>query len=227
MSFAFPPAPVIAIPAMSSKPFPVRHIYCVGRNYSTPLAETGDDPAHDQPFFFMKPALAILPNEAVMPYPPGTADLYPEVSLVVALNLGGRGIPENQANDYIFGYAVGIDMTRRDMQMAAKNQGRPWDMSKSFDFSAPLSAITPEFYAGIIAKGRIELKVNGEVRQSGDVGDMIWTVPKIISDLSKLVELHPGDLLFTGSPGGVDPVAKGDRLEATVAGLEPLLITIG
>jgi fumarylpyruvate hydrolase len=152
MSFAFPPAPVIAIPAMSSKPFPVRHIYCVGRNYSTPLAETGDDPAHDQPFFFMKPALAILPNEAVMPYPPGTADLYPEVSLVVALNLGGRGIPENQANDYIFGYAVGLDMTRRDMQMAAKNQGRPWDMSKSFDFSAPLSAITPEFYAGLSLK---------------------------------------------------------------------------
>lgn len=223
MSFAFPPAPVIAIPAMSSKPFPVRHIYCVGGNYAT--GEKGDA-AHARPFFFMKPALSILPNNAVMPYPPCTADLHAEVGLVVALNLGGREIPEQQANDYIFGYCVGLDMTRHDLQTAAKDQGLPWDMSKSFDCSTPMSAITPEFYAGIIAKGKIELKVNGAMRQSGDVGQMIWTVPHIISNLSKLVELHAGDLIFTGTPVGAGPVVSGDHVEATVAGLEPLLITI-
>lgn len=227
MNFAFPPAPVIAIPAMSSKPFPVRNIYCVGRNYATGVNAAGGDVAHREPFFFMKPALSILPNNAVMPYPPGTADLHAEVGLVVALNLGGREIPEQQANDYIFGYGVGLDMTRHDVQTAAEDQGLPWDMSKSFDCSIPMSAITPEFYAGIVSKGKIELKANGAVRQSGDVGDMIWAVPQIISSLSKLVELHPGDLIFTGTPVGAGPVVTGDHLEATVAGLEPLLITIG
>jgi fumarylpyruvate hydrolase len=226
MSFAFPPAPVIAIPAMSSKPFPVRHIYCVGRNHLGGATEVEGNLSSVEPLFFMKPALSILPNNAVMPYPPCTADLHAEVGLVVALNLGGRDIPEQQANDFVFGYAVGLDMTRHDLQTAAKDQGLPWDMSKSFDCSTPISAITPEFYAGIIAKGKIELKVNGAVRQSGDVGEMIWAVPKIIGTLSKLVELHPGDLIFTGTPKGAGSVVKGDQLEATVAGLEPLLITI-
>ncbi|WP_341992704.1 fumarylacetoacetate hydrolase family protein [Azorhizobium sp. AG788] len=217
MSFAFPPAPVIAIPAMSSKAFPVRHVYCAAGNYP------GGAPA--EPAFFMKPALSILPNGASLPFPPATAALQAEVSLVVALNLGGRNIPEDQAIDYIFGYAVGLDMTRSDLQASAQAQGGPWDMSKSFDGAAPLSAITPEFYSGIVAKGAITLSVNNSVRQSSDLGDMQRTVPQLISALSRLVELQPGDLLFTGSPGPI-AVSAGDRLEANVAGLEPLLITI-
>jgi len=227
MDYAFPPDPVVTLPAMSSKPFPVRRIYCIGRNYADHAREMGGDPEREAPFFFMKPADAILPNNSVMPYPPGTQNLHYEVELVVAMLLGGSDIPVNKANDYIFGYAVGLDMTRRDLQSAAKAEGRPWDMAKGFDCSAPCSAITPEFYTGVIARGRIELKVNGELRQSGDVGDMIWKIPEIINRLSKLVELCPGDLIFTGTPAGVGPVVKGDRLEAVVQGLEPLIVNIG
>ncbi len=227
MNYAFAPAPVVSIPAMSSNPFPVRRIYCVGQNYAAHAQEMGADTEREAPFFFTKPAQAILPNHAVMPYPPGTANLHYEVELVVALSLGGRDIAVARANDYIFGYAVGLDMTKRDAQNLAREQGRPWDLSKGFDHSAPCSAITPEFYTGVIARGKIELKVNGEVRQSADVGDMIWKIPETINYLSQQVELFPGDLIFTGTPAGVGPVVKGDVIEATVAGLEPLIITIG
>ncbi len=227
MNYAFAPAPVVSIPAMSSNPFPVRRIYCVGQNYAAHALEMGADTEREAPFFFTKPAQAILPNHAVMPYPPGTADLHYEVELVVALSLGGREIAVARANDYIFGYAVGLDMTKRDAQNLAREQGRPWDLSKGFDHSAPCSAITPEFYTGVIARGKIELKVNGEVRQSADVGDMIWKIPETINYLSQQVELFPGDLIFTGTPAGVGPVVTGDVIEATVAGLEPLIITIG
>jgi fumarylpyruvate hydrolase len=227
MNYAFAPTPIVSIPAMSSNPFPVRRIYCVGRNYAAHAQEMGGDAQREAPFFFMKPAQAILPNHSVMPYPPGTTELQYEVELVVALSLGGSNIPVDKANDYIFGYAVGLDMTKRDVQRAAREQGRPWDMSKGFDYSAPCSALTPEFYTGVIARGKIELKVNGEVRQNADVGEMIWKIPETISYLSQLVELFPGDLIFTGTPAGVGPVVKGDVIEATVAGLEPLIITIG
>jgi len=227
MNYAFAPAPVVSIPAMSSNPFPVRRIYCVGQNYSAHALEMGADAERAAPFFFTKPAQAILPNNSVMPYPPGTSDLQYEVELVVALSRGGKNIPLDKANDYIFGYAVGLDMTKRDVQRAAREQGRPWDMSKGFDYSAPCSAITPEFYTGVIARGKIGLKVNGEIRQSGDLGDMIWKIPETINFLSQQVELFPGDLIFTGTPAGVGPVVKGDVIEATVAGLEPLIITIG
>ncbi|MHB0990816.1 MAG: fumarylacetoacetate hydrolase family protein [Burkholderiales bacterium] len=227
MNYAFAPAPIVCIPAMSSNPFPVRRIYCVGQNYAAHAREMGGDAQREAPFFFMKPAQAILPNNSVLPYPPATGDLQYEVELVVALSLGGSNIALEKANDYIFGYAVGLDMTRRDMQRAAREQGRPWDLSKGFDYSAPCSAITPEFYTGVIARGKIELKVNGVVRQSGDVGDMIWKIPETISYLSQQVELFPGDLIFTGTPAGVGTVVRGDVIEATVAGLEPLIITIG
>lgn len=229
MDYAFPPSPVVALPAMSSKPFPVRRIFCVARNYADHAREMGvnmDGAEKEDPNFFMKPTDAILPNNSVLPYPPATANLHHEVELVVALALGGSNIDVGKANDYIFGYAVGLDMTRRDMQAAAKAKGNPWDMSKGFDNAAPVSAITPEFYSGIISRGKIELKVNGEVRQSGDVADMIWPVPELIARLSRLVELQPGDLIFTGTPAGVGPVIKGDKIEATVAGLEPLVITV-
>lgn len=228
MNYAFPPAPVVTLDAMSSKPFPVRRIFCVGQNYPDHAREMGADPATDEPFFFMKPASAILQNNSVLPYPPATADLQPEVELVVALHKGGRNIPAERVDyDYVFGYAVGLDMTRRDLQRAAREKGRPWDMAKGFDHSAPCTAITPEFYSGAIARGRIELKVNGDLRQSADVGDMLWKIPQIVHLLSNQVELFPGDLIFTGTPAGVAPVVRGDVIEASVAGLEPLTVAIG
>jgi len=227
MNYAFPPAPVVTLDAMSSNPFPVRRIFCVGQNYADHAQEMGAAP-DAEPFFFMKPASAILQNNSVLPYPPGTTDLQPEVELVVALHKGGKNIPMDKVDyDYVFGYAVGLDMTRRDLQRAAREKGRPWEMAKAFDHSAPCTAITPEFYSGTIARGKIELKVNGQIRQSADVGDMLWKAPQIVHLLSNQVELFPGDLIFTGTPAGVGPVVKGDMIEAAVAGLEPLTITIG
>ncbi|MDD2748007.1 MAG: fumarylacetoacetate hydrolase family protein, partial [Acidithiobacillus ferrooxidans] len=196
-------------------------------NYADHVREMGAAP-DTEPFFFMKPASAILQNNSVLPYPPGTTDLQPEVELVVALHKGGKNIPMDKVDyDYVFGYAVGLDMTRRDLQRAAREKGQPWDMAKAFDHSAPCTAITPEFYSGTIARGKIELKVNGQIRQSADVGDMLWKIPQVVHFLSSQVELFPGDLIFTGTPAGVGPVVKGDVIEATVAGLEPLIITIG
>ncbi|MHB1494364.1 MAG: fumarylacetoacetate hydrolase family protein [Acidithiobacillus sp.] len=227
MNYAFPPAPVVTLDAMSSNPFPVRRIFCVGQNYADHAQEMGAAP-DAEPFFFMKPASAILQNNSVLPYPPGTTDLQPEVELVVALHKGGKNIPMDKVDyDYVFGYAVGLDMTRRDRQRAAREKGQPWEMAKAFDHSAPCTAITPEFYSGTIARGKIELKVNGQIRQSADVGDMLWKIPQIVHLLSNQVELFPGDLIFTGTPAGVGPVVKGDVIEAAVAGLEPLTITIG
>jgi fumarylpyruvate hydrolase len=223
--YAFPPAPVVSLPAMSSHPFPVRRIFCVGRNYPDPAAAAQEP---EEPFFFMKPADAILQNNSVLPYPPGTRELRPEVELVVALSRGGTHIPADKVDyDYVFGYAVGLDMTLRDVQQAARAKGLPWDLAKGFDHSAPCSAITPEFYSGAVSKGKIELKVNGEVRQSADLADMIWKIPRIVSHLSTQVRLYPGDLIFTGTPVDICSVVKGDVLEATVAGLEPLIVTIG
>ena len=227
MDYAFPPAPVVMLPVTSGKPFPVRRIYCIARNYADHACEMGSDPEREAPFFFTKPASAILHGNPVMPYPPATQNLHHEVELVVALQSGGRDIPLDQANDCIFGYAVGLDMTRRDLQTAAKAKGQPWDMAKGFDFSAPCSAITSKFQSGVITRGRIQLKVNGKLRQSGDLGDMIWKIPELINRLSQLEELCPGDLIFTGTPAGVGPVVKGDKLEATVQGLDPLLVMIG
>ncbi len=228
MNYAFSPAPIVTLEAMSSKPFPVRRIFCIGRNYADHVKEMVGDMANNEPIFFMKPAGAILQNNSVFPYPPATSDLQPEVEMVVALHKGGRNIPADRVDyDYVFGYAVGLDMTRRDLQLAAREKGYPWDMAKAFDCSAPCTAITPEFYSGAISRGKIELKVNGEIRQSGDVGDMILKIPQMVNRLSNLVELFPGDLIFTGTPAGVGTVVKGDVIEATVAGLEPLHITIG
>ncbi len=227
MNYAFPPSPVVTLDAMSSNPFPVRRIFCVGQNYADHAREMGAAP-DAEPFFFMKPASAVLQNNSLLPYPPGTTDLQPEVELVVALHKGGKNIPMDKVDyDYVFGYAVGLDMTRRDLQRAAREKGQPWEMAKAFDHSAPCTAITPEFYSGTIARGKIELKVNGQIRQSADVGDMLWKIPQIVHFLSNQVELFPGDLIFTGTPAGVSPVVKGDVIEAAVAGLEPLTITIG
>lgn len=206
--------------------FSVRRIYCVGRNYAAHAAEMGHD-AREAPFFFMKPADAVLPDQAVMPYPSATKDLHHELELVVAIGKRGRNIPVDKALDHVFGYAVGLDMTRRDLQAEAKNKGRPWDMAKGFDCSAPCAAIHPVDAVGHIASGEIELKVNGKVRQHSDINMLIWSVAETISQLSSLVELFPGDLIYTGTPEGVGPVVTGDVLEGRIEGLGSLTITIG
>lgn len=210
-----------------SKRFPVRRIYCVGRNYAAHAREMGFDPDREPPFFFCKPADAIVQNGGVVPYPPQTKNLHYEFELVVAIGKQGANIPEARALEHAWGYACGLDMTRRDVQIAARDKGRPWDMGKGFDHSAPCSALLPASRIGHVSEGRIELKVNGQVKQSSDLKMMIWNIPETISYLSGLVELFPGDLIYTGTPEGVGPVVKGDRLEGTIDKVGKLSITIG
>ena len=224
---AVAPPPLVSLPAPPGEPFPVRRIFCVALNYKDHTKEMGGNPETDPPFFFMKPAGAIVQNGDTMPYPPGTNDPQHEVELVVALNMGGRNVPSERANDLVFGYAVGLDMTKRDVQTELKKKGRPWEMAKAFDFSAPCSAIALKTRTAVTANGKIECRVNGQLRQSGDLDRMIWGVPQIIHYLSHQVEVCPGDLIFTGTPAGVGPVVKGDKIEATIAGLAPLTIEIG
>jgi fumarylpyruvate hydrolase len=225
--YAIAAPPLVLLPAPPGKPFPVRRIFCVALNYKDHAKEMGGDPDADPPFFFMKPAGAIVQNGGTVPYPPRTNDLQHEVELVVAMSIGGRNIPAEKANDLVFGYAVGLDMTKRDVQTELKKKGRPWEMAKAFDLSAPCSAIALKTRTGAIAKGKIECRVNGQLRQSCDLDGMIWGVPQIIRYLSRQVEIAPGDLIFTGTPAGVGPVVKGDKIEATIAGLPPLSIEIG
>lgn len=227
MSFAIPAPAQTTIPVVGGLPFPVRRIYCVGRNYAAHAREMGYDPDREPPFFFMKPADTIVPTDSVVPYPVATADYHHEIEMVVALAKGGRDIPVEQALELVYGYAVGLDMTRRDLQAQAKKMGRPWDMGKGFDHSAPCAPIVPVAQAGHPDQGAVWLKVNGEVRQQGDLADLIWNVAETISYLSGLVDLFPGDLIFTGTPEGVGAVVKGDQLQGHVDGLPDINITIG
>jgi fumarylpyruvate hydrolase len=204
---------------------PVRRIYCVGRNYAAHAREMGSDPDREPPFFFMKPADAIVPSGSTIPFPPATANLQHEIELVVVIGRGGSAIVPAAALDHVYGYAVGLDMTRRDLQNAAKKTGRPWDMGKGFDQSAPCSAVRPASRIGHPAKGAIWVRVNGQVRQSGDLAQQIWSVPETIACLSGLVTLAPGDLVFTGTPDGVGPVQPGDRLEGGIDGIGDLVVT--
>jgi len=206
--------------------FPVRRIYCVGRNYAEHAREMGGDPSREPPFFFMKAADAIVENGARVPYPPKTSNLQFEIELVVALAQGGANIAAEKAHDHVYGYAVGIDLTRRDLQQEARKAGRPWDMGKSFDHAAPCSAIAPAAKIGHPAQGAIWLKVNGETKQSADLSAMIWSVPEMIAYLSGLIELKAGDLLYSGTPAGVGAVVKGDKLEGHVDGVGDLAVTI-
>jgi fumarylpyruvate hydrolase len=226
MSFAIPVWDIPSLPvAATADRFPVRRIYCIGRNYAAHAREMGAD-EREPPFFFLKPADAIVQDGAAIPYPPATENLHYEGELVVALGKGGRDIPVGDANDYVFGYAVGIDLTRRDVQDMAKQMRRPWDMGKGFDRSAPCSEIQPAASIGHPADGAIWLKVNGAEKQSGDLADMIWNVPESIAYLSGLVELAPGDLIMTGTPSGVGAVVAGDAIEVHVDGVGDLNVTI-
>ena len=221
-----PTVPKLSVPTIaisgSEQRFPVRRIYCVGRNYADHVREMGNDPRKDLPFFFTKPADAVVGSARALPFPPRTVELHHEVELVVALHRGGVDVGVADTASLIFGYAVGIDLTRRDLQAEAKKSGRPWDMAKGFDHSAPIGPLalgTPP------ASGSISLSVDGEVRQSGDLKDMIWSVAEIIAALSTYVEIAPGDLIFTGTPAGVGPIKRGDSVRGVIAGIEPIEIT--
>lgn len=227
MSYIFPPPaqPSVEIKGRSER-FAVRRIFCVGRNYAAHAREMGGSPEREPPFFFSKPADAIVANNATIPFPPRTENLQHEIELVVAIGQGGKNIPVERALDHVYGYAVGNDLTRRDLQFAARDQGRPWDTGKAFDRSAPITAITPVAAGQHIGKGSIWLKVNGEMRQQGDIADLIWSVPEVIAELSTLFELAPGDLIYTGTPAGVSALKPGDRIEGAVAGLDTLVTTL-
>jgi fumarylpyruvate hydrolase len=227
MAYAIPLWSPPAVAVAGGDPFPVRRIFCVGRNYAAHAREMGSDPNREPPFFFMKPAHAIVADGGVVPYPPATRNLHHEIELVVAISGGGRDIPQAQALDYVFGYAAGLDMTRRDLQNAAKAEGKPWDMGKGFDHSAPCGVLRRAADIGHPTRGRVSLTVNGALRQSGDLADMIWSVPETVTYLSGLVELLPGDLIYTGTPEGVGAVVAGDLLEGVVDGVGGVTVRIG
>jgi fumarylpyruvate hydrolase len=222
-----PPTPVTLPVRGIHQRFPVRRIYCVGRNYAAHAKEMGKDPEREPPFFFQKPADALMPDGAIVPYPPQTRNLHHEIEWVVAIGRGGRNIEANDANAHVFGYSVGVDLTRRDLQNAAKDLGRPWEWGKSFDHSAPCAALVPAAEIGHPRRGRIWLSVNGVMRQQGDISDLIWSVPEVIAAISASMRLEPGDLIYTGTPAGVGAVTTGDVLEGGVDGVTEIKISIG
>ncbi len=226
-SFVIPAPPQASIAvAGESKSFPVRRIWCVGRNYLEHIREMGND-ERAPPFFFAKHADMVVADGATIPYPPLTKDFHHEVELVVALKSGGRNIPADQALDHVYGYAVGIDLTRRDLQGAAKKKERPWEIGKSFDHSAPCGALQPATKIGHPAKGKIWLSVNGTEKQKGDLTELIWSVPEIIAKLSEQVTLDAGDIILTGTPAGVGALVPGDKVECGIDGIGTLKVAIG
>jgi len=222
-AIAPPDVTTVAVADMDAV-FPVARVFCVGRNYAEHSIEMGHDPDREPPFFFMKPADAVVPAGR-LPFPVCTQELHHEIELVVALAEGGRDIPVEAALDRVFGYAVGLDMTRRDLQAEAKKMGRPWDMAKGFDQSAPTGEIRAAEEIGHPTQGAVWLRINGEPRQEGDLDQQIWKVPETISHLSTLVELRPGDLIMTGTPKGVGRVEPGDRLEGHIDGVGDLTVS--
>jgi fumarylpyruvate hydrolase len=217
--FVIPPPPQACVPVAGGGAFPVRRIFCVGRNYADHVREMGGNPEREAPFFFTKPADAVVTGGADMPYPPRTENLHHEMELVVAIGTGGADIAAADALTHVYGYAAGIDMTRRDLQNEAKSRRQPWDMGKGFDHSAPIGDIVPATRLPDPTHGKIELRVNGAVRQNSDLSQMIWSVAETIAYLSSLVRLAPGDLIFTGTPEGVAAVQRGDLMQGSVAGV--------
>ncbi len=228
MSFVIPAWDLPSVPVAGTKDrFPIRRIWCVGRNYAAHIVEMGYDPNREEPFFFAKPADAIVQDGGVVPYPPQTKNMHYELEMVVALGKGGKNVPVDKALEYVYGYGVGLDMTRRDLQYAARDRGRPWEMGKGWDHSAPCSALAPAAKIGHPAKGFIRLAVNGQVKQNSDLGAMIWKVPEMIAYLSALVELAPGDVIYSGTPDGVGPAVKGDKLAGEIEKVGALNVSIG
>lgn len=224
-NYVIPTPPVVSIPVDGGGDFPVRRVYCIGRNYAAHAIEMGHDPNRESPFFFQKNPNN-LDRSGEFPYPPHSSDVHHEVELIVALKTGGTNIPVDAALDHVFGYAVSLDMTRRDLQGEAKKAGRPWEIGKAFERSAPVGPLKPVSAVGHPDHGRIELKVNGKVAQEGDMNQMIWKVPEMISYLSEYFELAPGDIIMSGTPSGVGPVNRGDKMEASIEGLGSLSVTV-
>ncbi len=233
MTFAFTPTEIVGLPIDgTAELFPVRRIYCVGRNYAAHAREMGFDPDREPPFFFCKPndARSIVPVPAgqtiSIPYPPLTANFHYEIELVVAIGKGGSDIRAEDAASHIFGYAVGLDMTRRDLQMTMREQGRPWEIGKAFDFSAPIGVLHRIAATGELNRAEISLEVNGQVRQASNISHLIWSVSETIANLSTLFTLQPGDLIFSGTPEGVGAVKRGDIMRGQVAGLSPISVAV-
>jgi fumarylpyruvate hydrolase len=228
ISYAFPPHAVPHLPIRNSASvFPVHRIYCVGRNYADHAIEMGHDPNREAPFFFQKNPDTLVLSGGVFPYPDKSNDVHHELEMVVALKSGGKDIPVAKALDHVFGYAVGLDMTRRDLQGEAKKAGRPWEIGKAFEYSAPCTEIVPASEIGHPAKGKVWLKVNGAEKQKGDLDQLIWKVPEMISYLSGLFELKAGDLIYSGTPAGVGAVKKGDLMVGGVDGIGEITIKVG
>lgn len=222
-----PPAiPFVGVKG-SSERFPIRRVFCVGRNYAAHAREMGNDPSREPPFFFSKPADAVVPASGTVPYPPLTSDLHHEVEMVVAIGKGGSNIDANQALDLVWGYGIGLDLTRRDLQAEAKKLSRPWDWAKGFDASAVCSDLVPVSEAGHPAGSAIWLKINGEMRQQGTLDEMIWPVADVIAAISRSVALAPGDLIYTGTPAGVGALQPGDKITAGIDGLVEVAFEIG
>jgi fumarylpyruvate hydrolase len=230
MDFAVAPPPVVTLPiAGRGERFPVNRVFCVGRNYAAHAREMGKDPEREAPFFFMKPACAVVQagaDEVTIPYPPMTSSFHHEIELVVAIETGGADIPVDRALEHVYGYSVGIDMTRRDLQLEARDKGRPWEFGKSFSQSAPIGPIHRARNIGHPAKGSITLTVNGATKQSSDIAKLIWSVPECIAYLSRYERLEPGDLIMTGTPEGVNAVARGDLMRGAVAGLGEIAVRV-
>ncbi len=225
--YVVPPPETVWLPvADGAGRFPVRRVYCVGRNYAAHAVEMGHDPDQEPPFFFAKSPDNLVAGDGVFPYPPATSDVHHEIELVVALGRGGADIPVETALTHVWGYAVGLDMTRRDLQGEAKKLGRPWEVGKAFEHSAPCGPVVPVETCGHPAEGAIWLTVNGETRQLGDLSQLIWKVPEVIAFLSRLFVLRPGDLIMTGTPAGVGPVTRGDRLHGHIEGVGDLKVDV-
>lgn len=222
-----PPTPPSVAVAGTEARFPVRRIFCVGRNYAAHAREMGKDPNREPPFFFSKPADALVDDGAIVPYPPETENLHYEAEMVVAMGRGGINIDEAAALEHIWGYAIGNELTRRDLQLKARDMGRPWDFGKGFDRSAVCGPVHPVAEAGHPAEGMIRLSVNGEIRQDADLNEMIWSIPEQISILSRSMEIMPGDLIYSGTPAGVGPLVPGDVCVVEITGLGELTTTIG
>jgi fumarylpyruvate hydrolase len=229
MPFVFAPAAPVAVPVAGGQDaFPVRRVYCVGRNYAAHAREMGFDPDREPPFFFCKPADAVVPvadgQTLELPYPPETANLHYEIELVAAIGLGGANIAVDDAQQHVWGYAVGLDMTRRDLQMKMREAGRPWELGKAFDQSAPIGPLHPAASVAGIEQAGIWLQVNGVDKQRSDIGKLIWSVAETIAYLSRYFRLEPGDLIYTGTPEGVGPVVRGDKMLGGVDGLGTLSV---
>jgi fumarylpyruvate hydrolase len=228
MTYVFPPAPqaTIAVDGTDDR-LPVRRIFCVGRNYAAHAREMGKDPDRDPPFFFTKPADAVVDSGETVAYPPETENFHYEAELVVAIGTGGKNITEADSLSHVWGYAVGNDLTRRDLQLVAREQGRPWDWGKAFDRSAVIGPVFPVAKVGHPSSGSIKLTVNGETKQDADLNELIWSVPEIISILSHSIALAPGDLIMTGTPAGVGPLVEGDVCVVSIEGLGSIETPIG